>query len=332
MSAPGRLRIVFLGVAHMHARTYASLLPGLGGDVAGVWDPDPERAAAFAAAHGCRRVGAPADLAAAQPDAIVVAGTNREHRMLVELAAGLGVPILLEKPLAASLEDAAAIRDLVRPRGLRVFMALPMRFATSVRRAKAVLSEGGLGAVRAVTATNHGKVPSGWFVERAEAGGGAVLDHTIHLVDTVRWLIGAEPEEVFAVASGQAGQVERFGLVSLRFSGGIAAALDPSWAHPAKHPLWPDFTLRLLCDDGVLEVDAFRQTITLCGDREGVRRVVWGDDEDAAMLRAFLDFARRREAGEVPGVADAWQAQRVVEAAYRSIRDGRAVPLDEVDE
>lgn len=340
------LRVAFLGVAHMHAATYASLLPSVGGEVVGAYDPDGGLVEDFARRFGCRAIppgtadaAVSRELARLRPDAIVVAGTNARHRELLEAGAALGVPVLLEKPLGASLDDAARIRSLVRERSLPVFMALPMRFNSVVRSVRANLAAGRLGSpaepfgVRAVHATNHGKVPSGWFVRRNEAGGGALLDHTIHLVDAVHWLLGAEPVDVHARAAGSAGEVERFALLTMRWTDGVTAVLDPSWAHPAKYPIWPDFTLRIVGEAGVVEADAFRQALAFCGDEEGPRSELWADDEDAAMVRAFAAFVRFGGRGaDAPTVDDAFRAQCVAEAAYRSVLLGRVVRVEEVGE
>lgn len=66
------------------------------------------------------------------------------------------------------------------------------------RRVKQALEQGQTGEVLAIKGTNHGRMPGGWFTDPDLAGGGAVLDHTVHVADLIRWLLGKEFTSVYA--------------------------------------------------------------------------------------------------------------------------------------
>src|SRR5205085_7500586 len=132
--------------------------------------------------------------------------------------------------------DAQAMLEACQKAGVNLMMALPMRFSPPLIEIKARLDSGGLGRVYCFNATNQGEVPSQyrrWFVERALAGGGAVMDHTVHLADVMRWYLGSEVVEVYARTSRLLAaddvEVETAGLMMLTFANGVFATIDCSW-------------------------------------------------------------------------------------------------------
>ena len=80
--------------------------------------------------------------------------------------------------------------DACEQAGSKLQIAFPVRFAPPVQKLKAVLDAGTLGRLISAKCTNHGKMPGGWFADSEKAGGGAVMDHTVHVVDVLRWALG----------------------------------------------------------------------------------------------------------------------------------------------
>src|SRR3712207_9139069 len=81
--------------------------------------------------------------------------------------------------LFRSLADAQAMIDICAASDAKLQIAFPVRFSPPVRSLKQLLDQQALGRVYGVKTTNHGSMPGGWFVDRALAGGGAVMDHKI---------------------------------------------------------------------------------------------------------------------------------------------------------
>ena len=171
-----------------------------------------------------------------------------------------------------------------------------------------------------------------WFVDAGIAGGGALIDHTVHLADLYRRLLRTEPVEVYARANRilhrDAVQVETGGFLMLGFPDGCFASLDFSWSRPAHYPSWGGLSLELVSDAGVIDMDAFRQKFDIYGAREQHYRTdFWGSDINALMIDEFIDAVRSKREPRV-NIRDAVEALRVVDGAYRSLESGRpcAIP------
>lgn len=330
-----RLSIGLVSAAHVHADTYAEILRSIPDvDLIGLADPDAQRGRDFANLHSIPFVGALSSLLALHPDAVVVTSENAYHRGDVEAASAAGIPVLCEKPLATTVEDARAIVAACARAGVLLMTAFPMRFSAPMGRISAALATGDIGPVRAVSAVNQGQDPSrhrAWFGDRELAGGGAVTDHTVHVLDLLRWLLKTEPAEVWATANHilHAGrtEVETGAIVAITFEDGTIATIDCSWSRPDNYPTWGGMGMEIVGERGVLDVDAFRQRFAVFDAREpGASWTYWGSDADRAMLQAFLDAVRDGTEPPVTGL-DGLRAVEVVQAAYRSLELGEPVRL-----
>jgi len=323
------VRVGMLSVAHVHAPWYLEALGAMPGvELVGLWDADPVLADQRARALPTRAF---ADI---EPlldgvDAVVVAGVNRDHRALVERAAAAGRHVLCEKPLATTVTDARAIVDACLTAGVRLMTAFPSRTSAVVEALAASIRDGAVGEVVSFEGVNTGEMPDvhgAWFVDPELAGGGAITDHVVHLADLYRWLTGSEATEVYALANRilQDGfaTVETGGLVSMRFANGVFATIDGSWSKPRSYPTWGGMTLEVLGTGGALEMDAFRQHLTVYGRRdEGVHWPYFGSDANVAMLAEFVAAVREDREPAITGV-DGLRAVEIVDAAYRSIASG----------
>lgn len=324
------VRCALLSMAHVHASTYAEILHRpTAATLTMVWDDDAARRGE-AARYGVPVTGdLDAALGRADVDAVIITAENVHHRALCEAACAAGKHVLCEKPLATTAEDAEAMIAAARRAGVILATAFPLRHNAPARRVKEQLRAGVIGSPLAVRATNHGKLPPGWFVQRALSGGGAVLDHTVHVVDLLRWYLEDEPVEVYAeISHGLYGlEVEDAAFMTIAFRSGVVATLDPSWAHPASYPIWSDVTMEIAGERGVLRLDAFAETITKYPQAGAPAEwLPWGVDADEAMLATFARAVR--DGG--PAAADGRDGERalaVALAAYDSARAGRPVAV-----
>lgn len=327
-------RIGLLGVAHLHVDAYIGNLRAAGATVVGATDADPVRGRQWAAAHGVAWFGSPGELLAAGVDGVLICSETSRHRPLVEEAAAAGVAVLCEKPLATTEADSAAVVEACRRAGVPLMTAFPMRFSPVMSDGVAQVQGGGLGAVLSAVGVNQGQLPMAersWFVDPALSGGGALIDHVVHLADVLRWLLGSDPVEVYAVANrvlhGQVVSVETGGLVSLTFADGTYATIDSSWSRPEKYPTWGGMALDLVCERGVVSLDAFSQFLTVYGGREGeLAWPGWGSDPNQGMVDEFVAVCEGRAVPRVTG-EDGHAATRIALAARESARTGRPVRL-----
>ncbi len=323
------MRIGFLGVAHLHAWTYMDVLKTIP-DVELVVVAEPDAALGEKAAQqaGAPWTPSPDEALRRGLDAVIVASENAHHPRWVEAAAAEGVAILCEKPLATDEDGARRMVDACRRAGVILQTAFPMRYSTPVQRARDTVRSGALGRLGAMRGTNRGRNPGGWFVDPALSGGGAVLDHTVHIIDLMRWFADSEVAEVYAEIDTRFGdlRVDDCGILILQFANGVTATHDPSWSRPASFPAWGDVTLECIGTDGSVAVDAQAQHLHWYQSSAGLRHVPWGDDPDRRMIEDFVRCVREGGAPLASG-EDGLAATKVSLAAYESARLGRPVSL-----
>ncbi len=328
---PAPLRCALLSAAHVHTAAYAAALKQLPDtELVALWDDDPARGEAAARAFGVPFV-VDLDLLLARPtlDAVVITSENMRHRELCLDACRVGKHVLCEKPLATTALDAEAMIAAAERAGVILATAFPMRHNLPAHAVKASLDAGAIGQVLAVRATNHGTLPPGWFLDPALAGGGAVMDHTVHVADLLRWYLDDEPVSVYAeVSHGLYGlPVEDAAFLTITFRSGVVVTLDPSWSRPPSFPTWGDLTMEIAGERGTLQLDAFNQKLALyprSGER--TRWLDWGADADAALIADFTAAVREGRRPAADG-RDGERALAVVLAAYESVRSGQPAPV-----
>ena len=323
------MKIGIISFAHMHAMSYASAINGMeGATLAGIADDNEERGRKYAESFNTTYYKNYHDLLGADIDAVIVTSENSLHHEHTVAAAKAGKHVLCEKPLATNLEE---MEDMIRAcEANQVFLgtAFPVRFNTPIQQAKKIVEQGVLGDILAIKGTNRGTNPGGWFIEKEKSGGGAVLDHTVHVVDIMRWFTGAEVKEVYAEIGSVYTDtpIDDCGIISMEFTNGMIATLDCSWSRNDAYPTWGDVTLEIIGTKGTLKIDAFSQKVDFYSNSEGVKWIGWGDDMDAGLIE---DFVIRVKEGKPP-LATGHAGLKAVEAAlaaYESFDKKKPVKL-----
>lgn len=317
------VRIGFLGVAHMHAWGYvAALQSDCRARVTAAWDPDVKRKDVFGLENGVHQADSIDDLFE-RSDAVVICSPNTSHAEHVELVARAGKPILCEKPLVTSMEDADRMRKAVAGK-VQLMTAFPCRYAPAYLRLKERLAAGDIGAIQAICATNRGRCPFDWFVDIHQSGGGAMIDHTVHVADLLRDLLGAEPTSVLAqIGSNLYGQEwEDTAMLTVEYPDGVFATLDSSWSRPQSYKTWGDVTMNLVGDKGVIEVNLFGQNVEVWGQAASLAH--YGSSLDAALVSEWLTSIEESRP-PLTGLEDGLAASRVALAAYQSV--GKTEPI-----
>jgi predicted dehydrogenase len=331
------MRIGIMSFAHLHAEGFIhNLRSAAGVEMVGFSDPDRERGRRFAEVFGARWLERHEDLLAEGLDGVVVCSPNAGRRELVEMAAEQRAHVLCEKPIEVDLADARAMRDVCERNGVQFMTAFPMRFDASIRTTRAALMRGDLGELYAVNGINHSEVPThhrAWFGDRELAGGGAVMDHTVHLTDLIRWFTGSEVTEVYAEIGNPfrpgSLDVDTAGLVTLTLANGVFASIDCSWSRPPNYPRWGHLKMDLVGERGVMSVDAFAQALSVYAS-DGPRNprwLNWGGDPNQAMIEEFVASIRENREPLVTW-RDGYEALRVALACYASAEQGQPVTLE----
>lgn len=230
----GENRTLKLGVIGL-GRAFSLMLPTFSGDprVILVAAADTREAARrrFAADFNGKAY-ATAEELCADPDVevVYVATPHQFHAQQAVLAAGHGKHLLIEKPLALSLKDGAAIAEAARANGVRLIVGHSHSFDAPVQRLRALVQSGAFGAVRMINAINYTDYL--YRPRRPEEldtalGGGAVYNQAAHQVDVVRFIAGDQVTSVRAMTGAwdKARPTEGAYAALLTFSGGAFASL-----------------------------------------------------------------------------------------------------------
>lgn len=285
-----------------------------------------------------------ADLDAAiafAPTAAVIASPATHHAATALRLIEAGVPLLVEKPLAADVADARAIADAAARRGAIVATGYNLRFAPGLRWLHERLAAGVIGPVRTARAEvgqylpdwRHGHDYRECVSARRALGGGALLELS-HELDYLVWLLG-RPQAVSAIlarTSDLAIDVEDCAQLGLRFDG--------EDGRPLLASVTLDFVRRdprrrctLVGRDGTLEWDGITGRCTHVDAAAGLveERLLPVSDRDATYLAEWTDLAEAVAVGRAPTVDAAAGARIValVAAARTAAADGRTVALDD---
>lgn len=230
-----------LGVAGL-GRAFTVMLPGLAADrrvrLAAAADPRPEARAQFAKDFGGRSYASVEELCADPGiDAVYVATPHRHHARHAGLAAAAGKHVLVEKPMAVTLEECQGMIEAARRGGVHLIVGHSHSFDAPYRRARRIIAGGAYGAVRMIAALNFTD-----FLYRprrpeeldTSSGGGAIFSQAAHQIDILRLLGGGLVDTVRAATGAwdAARPTEGAYAVLLGFAGGaFASAVYSGYAH-----------------------------------------------------------------------------------------------------
>ncbi|MCG5479679.1 Gfo/Idh/MocA family protein [Sinorhizobium alkalisoli] len=202
-----------------------------GGDVVSVMSSSAERGATYAQENGIAKSVASVDELVGDPDiqAVYISTTNELHREQALAAIRAGKHVLCEKPLALTLNDACEMVLKACEAGVVLGTNHHLRNAATHRAMREAIAAGRIGRPIAARVFHAVYLPphlQGWRLDRPEAGGGVILDITVHDTDTLRFVLDDDPIE--AVAISHSAGLSKEGLEDgvmgvLRFRSGVLA-------------------------------------------------------------------------------------------------------------
>lgn len=282
-----------------------------------------------------------------RPDAAIIATPNALHQPVAQDCIARGIAMLVEKPLAESLDSARALAAEAAGAGVPLLVGHFRRHNRVLRRARELIQQGRLGRLVTVNASSNVLKPDPYFdvAWRRQPGGGPVLINLVHDIDALRFLCG-EVETVQAIASHavRGFAVEDSAVVLLRFHGGALATITLSDATPSpwcwdqtagENPAFPRHeaeAYRLCGTDASLSLPAL-ELWSYPGERGWHRPLlreaitVQPADPLVEQMHHFLRVVRREEAPLVSG-EDGARTLAVTLAVTRSAETGRPVALD----
>lgn len=327
-----KLKVGMISFAHGHAFSYLNALLELPQvKVVGIADEDRSRVEAVVNRHNLPYYEDYNDLLRlADLDAVVICSENARHAGMTIDAALAGKHVICEKPLGISVAEMEQMIAACRDNGVQLMTAFPCRYLAAVVHAKRAVERGEIGRILAIKGTNRGTMPGRWFVDPALSGGGALLDHTVHVMDLMNWFTGSKVTEVYAYAATlfhEGLQVDDAGMIHVKFENGVFGVLDTSWSRSKSFPTWGDVTMEIIGTKGSITVDGLAQKNDLYSDDIGKgQHLFWGDSMDRHMIESFVNALLEGAPAPVSGV-DGLRSAEVALAGYESVRLGRPVKL-----
>jgi predicted dehydrogenase len=338
---PDQLRVGFLG-AGLIATYHSKSLRHCGAPVvrAGVYDPDRVRAEAFALASGHRVCDSEAEVLDGC-DAVYICTWTSEHPRLLRAAAERGRHVFCEKPLATSTDEAIEMTRVADAAGITHQVGLVLRRSPAYLWARHLIDDPAAGRVMTVVFRDDQFIPtqghyaSTWRADRHRAGAGTLIEHSIHDVDMLRFLIG-DVERVSALTTNFHGHdgIEDVAAAVLRFTTGATGTLTSVWHDNLARPSLR--RVEMFCERRHIVIDgndwfgpiSWTDSDGSGGSLEGEALTARVDPMRDGSANPDGEFVRAALAGEPasPDLHTAVHAHRVVDAMYASAAtDGATV-------
>lgn len=340
------LRIAVARLTHTHVHMLLGRPDRGDVRIVGIFEPDGAVAARYAAQYHLDRALFFSDLATmldrTRPEAVAAFGSIREHLEVVEGAAPRGVHVMVEKPLAVSLDHARRIATLAERHRIHVLTNYETTWYPSTHAAYDVVHrDGAIGPLRKIVVHDGHPGPKeigvpaeflAWLTDPAENGGGALIDFGCYGANLITWLLrGAVPTTVTAVTQQIKPDVyprvedEATILLTYPSAQGIVQA---SWNWPISRK-----DLEVYGRTGYVHTPDGR-TVRLRTSAEQPERVVTPPDRPAALsdpfayFRAVIRGTLRMNDADLSALPNNLTVMRILEAAMESARTGRTVRLD----
>jgi UDP-N-acetylglucosamine 3-dehydrogenase len=330
-------RVGLIGLGAM-GRNHLRLLTGRGdARLVAIADPLPEALHAAAGMTGAQGYAEPlAMIGEAELDAVVIASPTMTHHPLALAALERGIAVLVEKPLAATPDEADELVDAAKATGVPIQVGHVERFNPAVLELGRLLETGWLSTVYAITSRRAGPFPA------RIRDVGVTMDLATHDVDILSFVAAERPIRVSAETAQRVHEDHEdllFGLLS--FPSGTVGMIDVDWLTPAKRR-----TLTVVGEEGMFELDYLSQRLTFTRSTDttnprliaGYAPTFEGESVDlpletheplAAELDAFLGIVR--DGGQpVVDAEDGRWAVMLAEALLRSARERRTIELDPI--
>src|SRR5690349_21300204 len=225
VSAGRRLRAGVIGVGVMgsnHARVLAEL-PGV--EFVGVADPDRAQAHSVAQALGCAEFPDFASLIDEGIEAVTIAAPTHVHHEIALACIARGIHVLVEKPIASTIEEGRAIVAAARRAGVTLMVGHVERFNPAVQAIKDALRGED---ILSIAITRVGPFPP------RMSNVGVVNDLAVHDIDLIRWFTDSDIIEVQPQLSSAVAEREDIALLQFRTASGVLAHINTNWLTPFK--------------------------------------------------------------------------------------------------
>lgn len=317
-------------VGKRHAKVFASLDAEV--TVLGVVDTDGDNAARIAGEIGTKYYTDYRDLLSLAPDLAVICTPHFLHRELGEAAAKAGCHILMEKPLAHTMEDAIALVEVCRKENVQLAVSFVHRYRQELTHAEALIAAGKVGVLQMsvdIFGSPGGRYIPSWIWQKKFSGGGIVMYSGIHSIDWQCWLMGSDVARVFAhsLSTYKGSDVEDGIAATLYFENGSIGSLIgnqpdyPIVSRTRNTELYGTQGCIRLRMGEYLQFDSIESSYKI-----NIAR-------DEPFVAQALDVIGAIREGRTPWISgsDGLRAQAIIAALYKSAETGKPEAVEKVE-
>ncbi|NQD65642.1 Gfo/Idh/MocA family oxidoreductase [Bacillus haikouensis] len=284
-------------------------------------------------------------------DAVMICTPNQTHIPIAVKAAAKGIHVFMEKPIGTVSKEVEDYLRLAKDKNVLTMAGMTHRFRNDVRILKDFASKGTFGNpyyVKAKLFRRRG-TPKGWFTNRSLAGGGALMDIGVHVLDLAWWLIG-RPEAQTITGKTIAGfgnygtkyvsswessnkrlnsshvfDVEDFGSAWIRFKNGIVLSLEIAWAVNAEQD--EGIQIEILGDKGGASLSPLAIYTEVDGLLSKQQPVFEDNDPFKDEIEHFIDCIRAGSSPLSDG-EDGYEVLKMLMGIYESSNLGKEIRLN----
>jgi len=295
------MRVGVIGVGNMgryHPRVYCEL----GAELVGVADTDLTKAKGLAEQYKTKAYSDYKELLSQGLDAVSIAVPTTSHKVVALAAIQKGINLLIEKPIADSIQSAQEIITVAKDSGVKLLIGHIERFNPAVRKLKQIIDNGILGKLVLISARRVGP-----FVPRI-SDVGIIVDVATHDIDVIRYLIGSEYTFVFARSTRYKNVKGDAAIILIGF-GDVSASIEVNWYTPHRVR-----SLTVTGTQGIAYLDYLKQEVEIHKAEGNMIPKIEKEEPLKLELLHFLDCIKQDKEPLVSG----YDAVKVLEIATKA--------------
>ena len=311
------LKVGVIGAGAMgknHIRIYSEM-PDV--ELAGISDIDKDLVESLAQQYDTKAYTDYKEMLASGLDAVSIVVPTKMHRQVATDAIESGAHVLVEKPIADTVENANAIIDKAKENDRLVMVGHIERFNPAVIKLKEIINSGLLGKIVSISTTRVG--PYNPRIRDV----GVILDIGVHDIDVISYLYGRDVNQVYAVAGADIHSFEDHATIHMRYDHEFSGLVEVNWLTPHKVR-----KLTAVGVEGVAYLDYIDQTVEL-HDSDWVRKAKVENKEPLRNeLEYFIDCINNGKQPN-PSGTDGKHALKVSLAAISSYKEAKMIEIKE---
>ena len=249
-------------------------------------------------------------------NAVSIAVPTTLHTQVVLDSIAAGVNVLVEKPIADTIENADKMITAASDAKLILMVGHVERFNPAITKMKEIIDEGSIGKILSISTRRVG--PSNPRIQDV----GIILDLGVHDIDIISYLYNANALKVYTVAGSESHSQEDHASILLEFDGNRSGVVETNWFTPHKVR-----KMAVVGVSGVAYLDYIDQTVSI-HDGKWIREAKIENAEPLKIeLKHFIDVVRTGNETLVTG-EDGKQALEVALAAIKSYKNGQIIRMD----